>query len=147
MRRENFFSKDDRFSFGHNKDSVFDAVNARRFAQTLERFFERLVAKPKGSVMHRHQRFCVELVERAHRLLGIHMNFARERRVVGTDWQERYLDVVAFADFLKALEVGSVAAMKNRSPIRSNDKAAKAAMCVGEKPRAPVMRRSERHAQ
>ncbi len=37
--------------------------------------------------------------------------------------------------------------MKNRTTIRANDEASKSAMRIGQKPRAPVMRRRERNLQ
>ena len=60
------FLKHDRFSFGHNQHFVFDAVNPRGFAQTLERFFERLVTEAKSAVVHRHESFSPEFRERLH---------------------------------------------------------------------------------
>src|SRR4029077_16268332 len=79
------FLEDDRISFGHDENFVFNAVDTRGRAQALERFLERLVAETKRSVMHRHERFRVELVERADRFLRIHVHFARERRIVSAD--------------------------------------------------------------
>src|SRR4029077_10437614 len=107
----------------------------------------RLVAETEAAVMHRHQRLRFQLAERTHRFLRVHVRFARERRIVSADGQERDLDVVTFADFFKPLEVRSVAAVKNGSPIGSNDEAAKAAMRISEKARAPMMRRGKRHPQ
>ena len=139
--------EDDRFSFGHDEDSVFDAMLARGGAQTLERFFNRLVTQSESSVVHRDERFRIQLLERDDSFFGIHMNFARERRIVSADRQKRDLDVVTFANFFEAFEVGGVAAMKNRSPIGADDETAEAAMSVSEKARAPMMRRRERDTQ
>ena len=75
------------------------------------------------------------------------MYFARQRRIVSADGQERDLDVVAFADLFETFEIGSVAAMKYRSAIGSNDEPAKTAMRVGQKTRTPMMCRRQRHAQ
>src|SRR6202011_5328177 len=116
-------------------------------AQSLERFFERFVTKTEAAVMHRHESLRFEFIECAHRFFRIHVHFARERRIVGADRQQRDLDVVTFADFPEALEICGVAAMKNRSATSSDHEAAKAAMRVGKKARAPMMRRRERHAQ
>src|SRR5438477_2982872 len=144
--RENFL-KHDRFSFSHDEQLVFDSMHTRGFAQALEWFFERFVAQAKTSVMHRHECPRLEFIERAHGFFRIHMHFARERRIVGADRQKGDLDVVTFADLPEALEISSVAAMKNGSTIGSNDEAAKAAMRVSEKTRAPMMRRRQRNAQ
>ena len=75
------------------------------------------------------------------------MNFAPTRRIVGPDWEQRDFDVVALADFLKSRKVSAVAAVKNRAAIYMNHKAAKSAMKIGEKPRAPVMTGCERNLQ
>ena len=135
----------DRFSFGHDEDFVFDAMNASRFAQTLERFFQRLVTQTKTAVMHRHECLCFELVESAHRFFRIHVHFAREWRIVSADGQKRDLDVVAFANFFEALEISGIAAMKHGAPVRADYETAKAAMSIRKKARAPMMRRSERN--
>ena len=116
-------------------------------AQALERFVKRLITETKRSVVHWDERFRVELVEGAHRFFGIHVNFARKRRIVSADRQKGDLDVVTFANFLEAFEVGGIAAMKNRAAIRADDETAEAAMSVGEKTRAPMMRRRERDAK
>src|SRR5205085_3893856 len=145
--RQNFFSQDDRFSFGHNKNLVFDAVNAGGLAQTLEWFFKRLVTETETAVMHRHECFRVEFIECAHGLFRIHVHFAGERRIVSADRQQRDLDVVTFTDFLESLEISGVAAVKNGTAVSADDKATKATMSVSEKARAPMMRRRKRHAQ
>ena len=72
------------------------------------------------------------------------MYFARERRIVSADRQKRDFNVVALADFFESLEIRTVAAVKNGAPIRADDKAAEAAMSIGEKARAPMMRGRER---
>src|SRR5256885_10869982 len=141
------FLEDDRFAFGHDEHFVFDSMCARGCVQALEWFFHRLVTKAKGSVMHRHERLRIQLLECDDRLLGIHVHLAIERRFVRANRQERDLDIMAFADFLEALEIGGVAAMKNGAPVRTDDETTKAAMCVGEKTRAPMMRGRQRHAQ
>jgi len=141
------FLQDDRFSFGHDKHFVLNAVNAGGLAQTLKRFFERFVTQTEATVMHRDERLRFEFVERAHRFFRIHVHFARERRIISTDREKRDLDVVPLADFLKSFEVSSVAAVKNGSTIGSNDKAAKAAMCIGKEARAPMMSRRERNSE
>jgi len=135
----------DRFSLGHDKHLIFDAVDASRFAQTLERFFQRLVPQAKTAVMHRHECLCFELVESAHRFFRIHVHFARKWRIVSADGQKRDLDVVAFTDFFESFEISSVAAMKYGTPIRADYETAKAAMSIRKKASAPMMRGSERN--
>ena len=142
--RENFLEHD-WFSFGHDKNLVFDAVNAGGFAQTLERFFERLVTQTETAVMHRHERFRFELVESAHRFFRIHVHFAREWRIVSADGQKRDLDIVTLANFFEALEISGIAAMKHGAPIRADYETAKAAMSIRQKASAPMMRGSERN--
>src|SRR5438046_6507607 len=90
-------SKNNRFSFGHDEHFVFDSVHTRRFAQALEWFFEWLVTQTETAVVHRHKRLGFELVERAHRFFRVHVHFARKRRIVSPDWQERDLDGESFA--------------------------------------------------
>src|SRR5207248_8177476 len=120
---------------------IFNAMDASGFAQTLERFFEGLVTQTKTAVMHRHQRFRSEFIERAHRFFRIHVDFARKRRIVGADRQKRDLDIVALADFFESLEISRVAAVKNTTLVCADDKAAKAAMCISQKARAPMVSR------
>src|SRR5438270_7284205 len=132
-------SRNNRFAFGHDEHFVFDAVLLSRGAEPLERFVQRLVTDTKSAIMHRHEHLRVQLLERDHRLLRIHVHLAIERRLIRADRQKRDLDIMAFADFLKALEIGGVAAMKNRAAVRADDETTKAAMCVGEKTRAPMM--------
>ena len=74
------------------------------------------------------------------------MHFAAARRVVGADGQERDVDVVPLADLLEAVEIGGVAAVKNRAPFRLDDEAAEAAMRIVQHPRAPMMAGRERNA-
>src|ERR1700720_200395 len=128
-----------RFSFGHDENFVFNAVDTGRLAQTLERFFERFVTETETAVMHRHERLCFEFIKCAHRFFRIHVHFARERRIVSADRQQRDLDVVTFTDFFKSLEISSVAAVKNGTAVCADDKAAKATMSISEKARAPMM--------
>src|SRR5207253_300910 len=130
-------------AFGHDKYLVFNAVNARGLAQTLEWFFEWLVTETKSAVMHRHERFRFELVESAHRFFRIHVHFARKWRIVSADGQKRDLDVVAFTDFFESFEISSVAAMKHGAAVRADYETAKAAMSIRKKASAPVMRGSE----
>ena len=66
-------------------------------------------------------------------------------RVVGANRQKRDLDVVAFADFLEAGEIGAVAAVKNRTTIRFDNKTAEAAMQISQKTGAPMMTRGQRN--
>src|SRR5438270_1647093 len=140
-------SQNNRFSFGHDEHFVFDAVLLRGEAQTLERLFDRLVAEPKSSVVHRDKRSCIQFLERDDRLLGVHVHLAIERGFVRPNRQERDLDVVTFANFLESLEVSGVPAMKNRAAVCADDESAKTAMGVSEKARAPMMRRRQRDAQ
>src|SRR5262249_13378502 len=68
----------------------------------------------------------------------IHVNFAGERRIVGADRQQRDFDIVTLADLPEAFEIRGVSTMKDRAPVRSNDKAAESAMRIAEEPRAPM---------
>ncbi len=97
--------------------------------------------------MHGHECFCFELIERAHRFFRIHVHFARKRRIVSANGQERDLDVVAFADFLESFEVSAVAAVKNGAPVRADYETAKAAMSISKKARAPMMRGRKRDSE
>src|SRR2546428_9085009 len=97
--------------------------------------------------MHGHERFCFELIECAHGFFRIHVHFARKRRIVSANGQERDLDVVAFADFLESFEVSAVAAVKNGAPVRADYETAKAAMSISKESRAPMMRRRERNSE
>src|SRR5436309_15534121 len=54
---------------------------------------------------------------------------------------------MAFADFLKAREIGAVAAVKDRSTIRFNNETAEPAMQIRQKTRPPVMTRRQRNFQ
>src|SRR5258707_12319298 len=67
--------------------------------------------------------------------------------VVGANRQKRDLDVMAFADFLEAGEIGAVAAVKNRATIHFDNETAEAAMQIGQKPGAPVVTRGQRNFQ
>ena len=75
------------------------------------------------------------------------MNFATGGRVVRADGKQRQLDVKPVADFSEPREISSVAAVKNRSTIRSDDESAEIAVRIREKPRAPVMAGRERNLQ
>lgn len=73
------------------------------------------------------------------------MNFATGRRVVRADGKQRQLDVKPVADFSEPREIGSVAAVKNRSTIRSNNESAEIAVRIREKPSTPMATRRERN--
>ena len=85
MLAETFSFKDDRASFSHDQHFVLDAVRTRTREQAHRRFIKRLVSQTERSVMHRHQRFCTQLVKRFDCFFRIHVNFAPRRRVVGAD--------------------------------------------------------------
>src|SRR5437016_13176203 len=68
-------------------------------------------------------------------------------RFVGANRQKSDLDVMAFANFLEAGEIGTVAAVKNRATIRFDNETAEAAMQIGQKPGAPVVTRGQRNFQ
>ena len=93
--------------------------------------------------MHRDQHFCAEFDERLDGLLGVHVHLPASRRVVSADRQQRDVDLVALTDFFEAREISAVAAMKNRAAIHSYDESAEAAMAIGQKTRAPMMRGGE----
>ena len=75
------------------------------------------------------------------------MHFATGRRLVSADWQQGNVDFVTVADFLEAGKISTVAAMKNGAPVHRDDEAAKGAMQIGQKSRAPVMARCKRDFQ
>ena len=73
------------------------------------------------------------------------MDLASAWRVVSADWQQRDLDLVAFADFLKPWEISAVAAVKDGATICFDNETAKTAMQIGQKAGAPVMTRRQRN--
>jgi hypothetical protein len=97
--------------------------------------------------VHRHERLRFEFIERAHRFFWVHMHFTRKRRIVRTDRQKRDLDVVTFTDFLEALEIRAIAAMKNGAPVCADHKTAETTMSIRQKTRAPMMRWRERNSE
>ena len=135
---------DNRFAFGHDQHSVFDAMTSSRGLETLERFVHRLIAKTKCSVMHRHHGPRAEFCERADRFLGVHVNFPSRRRVISPDRQERDINLVVFADLAKPRKKRAVAAVKKRPSLNLDSESAKPAMEVGQETRAPVITRRER---
>src|SRR5207249_6645864 len=72
-------------------------------------------------------------------------NFATSRRVVRADGKQRQLDLKRVANFSEPREIGSVAAVKNRSTIRSDDESAEIAVRIREQPSAPMATRCERN--
>ena len=72
------------------------------------------------------------------------MDFTAGRRVVAADREQRNLDVVTLADFLEAVEVGTVAAVKDGPAIDLDDKSAEAAVEIGQKSGTPVRARCQR---
>ena len=94
--------------------------------------------------MHRHHVPRAQIDKRPQRLLGIHVDLAPARRVVGPDGQQRHVDRMPRADFPEALEIRRVAAVENRAPADLDDEPAEAAVRIMQHPRAPVMRRRER---
>jgi len=53
--------------------------------EALGWFVERFVTQAEGAEMHGHESFCLELEEGVDRLLGIHVDIALGRGVVGSD--------------------------------------------------------------
>src|SRR5204863_7151224 len=137
--------KNDRLAFRHDQNVVVDAGFARTCQQPGERFVQRLVTETECAVMHRHEFFCAQFQKGLHCFLWIHMHLTPAWRVVGANRQKRDLDVVAFADFLEAGEIGAVAAVKNRTTIRFDNKTAEAAMQISQKTGAPMMTRGQRN--
>src|SRR5688572_15803184 len=95
--------------------------------------------------MHRDQSVRTKLEKGLHCFLWIHVDLASRRRVVAPNRQQRDLDVVTFADLPESIEVGAVAAVKDVAPIHLQNKAAKAAVEIGQKSGAPVRTRSQRY--
>src|SRR5438477_6188363 len=102
---------------------------------------ERLEAKTKRSVMHRHESLRFEFDERFDRFFRIHVDLAAGRRLVRSDGQKRDVDLVMFANLAEAGKKSAVAAVKNRSPIHGNGEPAKTAVQIGQETRAPMITR------
>src|ERR1043166_2951066 len=97
--------------------------------------------------MHRDQRFRTQLDESLDRFLRVHVHLAARWWIVGADGQQRDVDLVTLADFFEAGKIGAVATMKHGPAIHADYESAEAAMTIGEKTRAPMMRRRQRHFQ
>src|SRR5947207_4734969 len=136
--------QNNRRPFREEQHSIVDALRARRRHQTSGWFVERFVTETETAVVHRDQSSRAQFEKRLNGFLGIHVNLAAGRCVVPADRQERDLDIVAFADFLEAVEVSAIAAMKNRAAIHLDNEAAEDAVKTGEKRRAPMRTRRQR---
>src|SRR5216684_2676753 len=93
--------------------------------------------------MHRNQRFCVEFGESTDCFFRIHVHFARQRRIVRTNWKQRDLDLVTLTNFLETGKVRTVATMKNRASVRGDNKPAETTMPIRQKTGAPMMTRRQ----
>lgn len=104
---------------------------------------QRFIAKAKGSEVHRNHRLGPELTKGLESLLGIHMNVAFSRRLIGSDGQEGDFDVRACANFPEAVEVSGVAAMEDCSAGVFEEKASESPVAVVEDACAPMACGSE----
>src|SRR5215831_7392722 len=104
---------------------------------------QRFKAEAKRAVMHRDQSLRTQLEKRFHGFLRIHMNFAASRGFVGANGKQCDLDLVPVSDFLEPRKVSAVAAVKNRTTVRSDEEPAEIAMRVREETGAPVVTRGE----
>ena len=100
---------------------------------------EGFVSEWESAVVHGDEDFCTEVSEGADSLLWIHVDIAAAGRLVGTDGHEGDIDVMAFADFREAIEVGAIAAMEDAFPTGFDDVAAVIAMGVVDVARAPMV--------
>jgi len=131
-------SQNNRFAFGKDSNPVTNSMRARCREQAGRRFIQRFVAETKTSVMHRHERIRAQLEESLHRFLRIHVHFAPGGRVIGSDREQRDVDIVSLADFLEPFEIGAVATMKNGAAIRLDNESAESAMEIGQETGAPM---------
>ena len=139
--------------------------------QTLERLVKWFVAKPKSSVMHRHQNLRAEirvpmdkpldaeLVDEEEsaaaslaeaQILGsdhgvvVHGETVRARSIgeaIVEQAKKRDVDLVMISNLPEAWEKSAVATMKNCPVIHRDREPAKAAMQVRQKTRAPMVTR------
>src|ERR1017187_437499 len=111
---------------------------ARRLVQFLERQLER-------AKVHRHKKFRAQILERLHRLVRGHVDFAKRLRVIRADGQQRDLWRELPADFLEAVEKRAVARVINFPALMLQNETAVAAMLVVQRSRAPMFAGRERH--
>jgi len=140
-------SEYERVAFGHDADAFTDAHGFGGGDEAGGRFVEGFVTEAEGAVVHGDESFCAEIGEGANGILGVHVDFTSAGRIVGTDGQERDVDVETAADFGEAFEVCSVAAVKDGAAFGLDDEASEAAMGIVQKACAPVVAGGERDAQ
>lgn len=144
-RKKGPFSKleDGRAAFFEDADVWGEPAGGGVFEEALGRFVQRLVAKAEGAVVHGDEGAGAQFEKGLEGLLGIHVDIALGRVVVGADRQERQLDRAALADFRKAREVSRVSGVENRSHLPFDDKTPKAAVRVVQDACTPMVRRGE----
>src|SRR4030095_582113 len=97
--------------------------------------------------MHRNQSSGAEFQKSLDRLFWIHRTLAASWRFVSTNRKQSNFDRITVTDFSKPGKVSAVATVKNGSAVRRDDKSAKVAVQVRQKPRAPMMTRCQRNSE
>ena len=70
----------------------------------------RFISQLKGAPVRNHQFFGIQLLEGCNRLPGVHMaGRHKPARLVGTQVDDRQVDVELPSDFTKSVEVGRIA--------------------------------------
>ena len=137
------FSKDHWISLLHPGDPGLQCPGLGCEPQSFGRLAQWLVGETEGSVMHGNHQACVKVDERFESLLGVHVNRAKTRRVIGADGQQRDVDWKSFSDLAESVEVSGVSTMINHPSRHFDHEATEAAVRVVEQPGAPVVTRGE----
>ena len=134
-----FASPLDADAFFGDEDFIADAEAVGFHEQALDGFVEGFISERERAVMHGDEDFRAEIREGADGLLGVHVDIAAAGGFVGADGHQGDIDVMAFADFREAVEVGAIAAMKDAFSAGLDDVAAIIAVGVVNVARAPMM--------
>jgi hypothetical protein len=137
------YLKHRRLSLCHERNPLAEPMRLRALAQPPRGLFHGLVTEAECAVVHGDHLAGFQIQECLHGLLGIHVDLAPAGRVVRSNGHEGDINGEALADFLEAVKIGGIAAMKNGPPSGLDNEAAKPAVRVVQHPRAPMMTRGQ----
>jgi hypothetical protein len=126
-------------AFCEDKDAVGHSEAFGFGDEAFDRFVVGFIAQGECAVVHGDEYAGLHLDERAHGLLGVHVDVSAAGGVVGADGHQCDIGGVVFADFLEAFEVGAVAAVEDFAGTGGNHVAAVVAVGVVEVSCAPVV--------
>lgn len=128
------------FSGVENKNLVEDSESIGLFEEALFGFVRFFVPKGEGGVVHGDELFGTEVEIGLKSFFGIEVDVTSTRSFVGSNGKEGDVDIEAFPNFLKPVEVGAVPSVVNVAGRSFHEEASIISMSIVTEASAPVMR-------